>query len=240
MCASFVRLKANIRQAKSPIDNLTTANDISRTTVHAYAHEVVEKLAKVHQQVQDILEEVNAKRQDKLNDSDEDEHKLTEGDSVYLHDPTTPVHTSRKLVTRWKGPYVVVRVNDNNTSVILRGEEESLVSNDRLRKVQQGVDSLQQQHQHDIELATQELEVINERMIRLMKRKDDLLSVKEVAEAGYALEEQKESMDVPTHIDRDAVSQASADSSLDDDDSDDDADTYLMAMTVSDELRLGW
>jgi hypothetical protein len=159
-----------------------STHDQLRKTVHAYAHEVVERLKTVHEQVIDILQSVNNKRQQHIDDVDVDNDVITAGDSVFLYDETTPVNRSRKLIKRWKGPFVVTATHNNNTSTILKQSGESTVSNDRLRKVNEDQTSIQDMHQRDIALATEELTAINDSIAALLQRQVALKQIAEVAE----------------------------------------------------------
>src|SRR5919199_3465986 len=93
------------------------------------------------------------------------------GDQVWLFDPSTPVHRSKKLVKRWRGPYTVLRCNSDVTVTIMKGDVESLVNASRLRPYGRGVDSIEDQHKHDIELANEEIRVINETISTLTQGK---------------------------------------------------------------------
>jgi transposase InsO family protein len=170
------------RQPRAITDVLTNDDLLQRKTVHAYAHEVVERLKTVHEQVIDILQSVNNKRQQHIDDVDVDNDVITAGDSVFLYDETTPVNRSRKLIKRWKGPFVVTATHNNNTSTILKQSGESTVSNDRLRKVNEDQTSIQDMHQRDIALATEELTAINDSIAALLQRQVALKQIAEVAE----------------------------------------------------------
>jgi hypothetical protein len=163
-------------------DAATIDHLMQRKTVRAYAHEVVEKLRVVHEQVVDILQTVNDKRQQQLDKDDSEGDVVTAGDSVFVYDETTPVNRSRKLIKRWTGPFVVIKTNEKNTSTILKHNGESLVSNDRLRKVNDEQTSIQDMHQRDIALATEELTAINDSINALLQRQEALKTIAEVAE----------------------------------------------------------
>jgi transposase InsO family protein len=172
------------RQPRTVTDVITYNDLTQRKTVHAYAHEVADKLKAVHEQVIDILQSVNIKRKQDIDDIEIDIDILKVGDSVFLHDAATPINRSRKLIKRWKGPYIVTKTHNNNTSTILKPGGESLVSNDRLRKVNEEQTSLQDIHRNDIALATEELAAVNASIAAMQQRKDTLQTIAELAEFG--------------------------------------------------------
>ena len=176
------------RQARTITDVITRDDFEQVKSVHAYAQEVVERLRAVHEQVRGILVDINIKRQNALDDVDMSE-QFTVGDLVWLHDPTTPVSRSRKFIKRWRGPYMLLRANNNGTSVILKDDGESLVSNNRLRRMATSTDEEQQEQQRrDIELATEEVELITDRMNELTVRRAQLQTVIDVAAAANTLD----------------------------------------------------
>lgn len=71
----------------------------------------------------------------------------------------------------------------------MKGDKESLVSVSRLRPYNQGVDSIEDQHKHDIELAQEEIRVINETIKLMTQRKDALEVQQSITEAGQQLEQ---------------------------------------------------
>lgn len=169
------------RQARTVTDLLTDNDILQRKTVHAYAHEVIEKLRTVHEQVRDILQSINDERQQAIHAEAEGTGRIAAGDSVYLYDETTPVNRSKKFIKRWRGPFIVTKIHDNGTSVILKGEGESLVSNDRLRKVTEGCETIEELHQQDLDLATDELRAINESIVAMNERKQRLQTIVDVS-----------------------------------------------------------
>jgi transposase InsO family protein len=170
------------RQARSVTDDVTDEDFLQRKTVHAYAHEVADKLRRVHEQVRNILNKINSDRQAALDADQANGPTFQPGDLVYLYEEMTPIGRARKLVKRWNGPYVVVKANDNGTTVILRGKGESLVSNDRLRKQTDEHESVADQHRLDIELATQELRAVEDNIQSMRKRHAELRIAKQIAE----------------------------------------------------------
>jgi transposase InsO family protein len=170
------------RQARTVTDTLTEQDHSHATTVHGYAHEVVERLQRVHEQVREILAQVNDERQNEI-DSDESV-KITVGASVFLYDPTTPINRSRKFIRRWTGPYEVIMAHKNGTSTIIVSGKESTVSNDRLRIVSAADEPISQLHQHEIELANEELTVINEQLMKLSSRRSELEMITSISESA--------------------------------------------------------
>jgi transposase InsO family protein len=235
------------RQARSVSDDVTDKDFLQRKTVHAYAHEVADKLRRVHEQVRDILNKINTDRQAALDADQVEEHVFRPGDLVYLYEEMTPIGRARKLVKRWLGPYVVVKANDNGTTVILRGKGESLVSNDRLRRQTDEHESIADQHRLDIELATQELRAIEDNIQSMQQRQAELQTAKRIAE--LAAEQNNDDLDSDSQPQaRDEALQARVVTSIDaDDDSDeredgesDENDESLQLMTmivVPDALR---
>ena len=74
----------------------------------------------------------------------------------------------------------------------MKGDNESLVSVARLRPHHVGVDSIEDQHKHDIELAEEEIRVINETIKLMQERKDALCIEQSISEAGQQLEREDE------------------------------------------------
>jgi transposase InsO family protein len=175
------------RQARTITDTIIHSDFEQVKSVHAYSSEVAEKLKNVHDQVRVILNDINHKRQTELDDID-DKCKLTVGDEVYLHDSTTPIQRSHKFIKRWLGPFLIIQANNNGTSVIMKNDGTSLVSNDRLRRVVDGTTDLRERHQRDMELATEELQLVAEKMSELTARQTQLEAAITVANHGQSLE----------------------------------------------------
>ena len=170
------------RQARTITDIMTDVDVMQRKTVHAYAHEVTDKLRTVHAQVRDILRSINSRRQEALEAEETDPMHVTAGDSVYLYDETTPKKRASKFIKRWRGPYTVVKVHDNGTVTILKPRGESLVSRDRLRKKAEDCQSIEELHRQDVDLAVQELAAINDSMVAMRSRQQELQVVVDVAQ----------------------------------------------------------
>jgi hypothetical protein len=174
------------REARTIVDQITDDDLHNNTNTHVYAYELATKLHSVHRRVREIYEHVNKDRADAI----EREKPVTyaPGDQVWLYDPTTPKQRSKKLVKRWRGPYTVTRCNSDITVTIMKGHTESLVNVARLRPYQQGVDSIEDQHRHDIELADEEIRVLNDTINLMTERRDALTVERSISEAGQQIE----------------------------------------------------
>ena len=176
------------REPRTVVDQITEDDLRSNNDTHVYAHELATKLCSVHRRVREIYEQINSDRAAAI----EEEKAVTysPGDQVWLYDPTTPKQRSRKLVKRWRGPYTVIRCNSDVTATIMKGDKESLVSVARLRPHRQGVESVEDQHKHDIELAEEEIRVINETIKLMTERKDALDIERSISEVGQQIEQE--------------------------------------------------
>jgi hypothetical protein len=175
------------REPRTIVDQITDDDLRNNTNTHVYAYELAAKLFSVHKRVREIYEQINADRSEAI----EQEKTVTysPGDQVWLYDPATPKHRSKKLVKRWRGPYVVLRCNSDVTVTIMKNDKESLVSVERLRPHHQGVDSIEHQHKHDIDMANEEIRVINETINIMSERKSALEVERAIAEVGQQLEQ---------------------------------------------------
>jgi transposase InsO family protein len=178
------------REPRTVVDQLTEDDLLNNNNTHVYAHELASKLNKVHRRVREIYEQINTDRSEAI--ENEKTVKYSPGDQVWLYDPATPRQRSKKLVKRWRGPYTVTRCNSDVTVTIMKGDNESLVSVARLRPHHVGVDSIEDQHKHDIELAEEEIRVINETIKLMQERKDALCIEQSISEAGQQLEREDE------------------------------------------------
>ena len=168
------------------VDAITKRDESQSVNVHGYAEDLCAKLQKVHEQVRFILKRVNEERQEEIEKSTDNPLKI--GDEVFLHDPTTPLHRSKKFIKRWTGPHVIIRKHNNNTSVIMVNETERLVSNDRLRLVRDGLETIEEKHQSAVQRALEEIKVIDEHVRDLVERKRKLTLIREISYAVIALE----------------------------------------------------
>jgi hypothetical protein len=119
------------RDARLFTDAMLGRIDDSAIGVHEYAMEIAHALRDVHDRIRDIMKEVNAKR-DEIN-AKESLQQFAIGDEVLLYDPTTKKGLSRKLVIRWKGPYVVLEQLSSVTYKIMRDGSTQVVHVERLR-----------------------------------------------------------------------------------------------------------
>jgi hypothetical protein len=182
------------RQPRTAIDNIISDDLDDCRNKHAYARELAEKLYKVHQRVIEIYNQVNEDRANAI----EHEQKTTYsvGDQVWLFDPTTPVQRSKKLIRRWRGPYVILRISNGGVNVtLMKNDTETTVNIDRIRPYEHGVMSVEDQHERDIELAAQELETVNNSIRDLTVRKKQLLNEQQIAAAGRDVERQADDPD---------------------------------------------
>ena len=182
------------QQPKTVVDTITERDTKQSINVHSYASDLCEKLTSVHTQVREILTRINSERQSEI-DAKEGEGAIKIGDEVFMHDPVTPAHQSQKFVKRWKGPYVVMRINNNNTSVIIAEGKERLISNDRLRLVRDGLESIEEKHQSSVQRAIKEIQVIDDHVRELVERKRKLTLIQQISDAVIEAEknESKES-----------------------------------------------
>ena len=180
------------RQPRTAIDNIISDDLDDCRNKHAYARELAEKLYKVHQRVIEIYNQVNEDRANAI----EHEQKTTYsvGDQVWLFDPTTPVQRSKKLIRRWRGPYVILRISNGGVNV-MKNDTETTVNIDRIRPYEHGVMSIEDQHERDIELAAQELEAVHNSIRDLTVRKKQLLNEQQIAAAGRDVERQADDRD---------------------------------------------
>jgi hypothetical protein len=175
------------RQPRTAIDNIVSDDLDECRDKHAYARELAEKLYKVHQRVIEIYQQVNQDRSIAIENEKQTAYSV--GDQVWLFDPTTPKQRSKKLVKRWRGPYVILRISNGGMNItLMKNDSETTVNVDRIRPYEHGVQSIEDQHQRDIELATHELDAINDTIRDLMRRKKTLMTEQQVATTGRELE----------------------------------------------------
>jgi transposase InsO family protein len=182
------------RQPRTAIDNIMSDDLDECRDKHAYARELAEKLFKVHQRVIEIYKQVNEDRAEAI----EKETRVTYsvGDQVWLFHPTTPKQRSKKLIKRWRGPYVILRIGNGGMNItLMKNDTETTVNVDRIRPYDHGVESIEDQHTRDIELATHELDAINNTIRDLMIRKKTLLTEQQVSASGRDIERQQDDQD---------------------------------------------
>ena len=177
------------RQPSTPVDNIISDDLDNCRDKHAYARELAEKLYKVHQRVIEIYKQVNEDRSLAIENEKKTVYSI--GDQVWLFDPTTPKQRSKKLIKRWRGPYVILRISNGGMNItLMKNDTETTVNVDRIRPYEHGVQSIEEQHQRDIELATDELDAINGTIRDLIVRKKTLLSERQVSVSGRDTERQ--------------------------------------------------
>ena len=199
------------RQARTAADAISRDDLDNYRDTHGYARELAEKLYKVHTRVREIYCNINEQRAEAI------EHERTRtfevGDRVWLFDPTTPIGRSRKWVRRWRGPYVLLRLSNNGmNATLMKDDKQTTVNVDRIRPYDKGVESIEDQHKRDIELAETELSAINETISTLHRKKRQLLLEQQVSQAGVSIEQSQS-------VTRDDTDEECKYPELDDDDS---------------------
>ena len=131
----------------------------------------------------------------------------------------------------------------------MKNDTETTVNVDRIRPYSHGVDSIEDQHQRDIELASHELSVINNTIRDLTLRQRQLLNARQIATTGRDIERQvdeHEEMKYPEvddardnddaqHLHDDGTQN---DELYDDDDSDEDESSSGIRLTNMDFIML--
>jgi transposase InsO family protein len=222
------------RQARTAVDAISRDDLENYSGTHGYARELAEKLHKVHTRVREIYSDINEKRAEAIESGQAREVTYAPGDRVWLYDPTTPIKRSKKLVKRWLGPYVLVRLSNNNmNATIMKNDKHMTVNVDRIRPYDRGVISVEDQHKRDIQLAEAELSAINDTISELHRKKRQLMLEQQVSTAGVTVEQsQSHQMSVDDECkypeDEDPVESAAEDGpvtvDLDDDDHQEDRD----------------
>jgi transposase InsO family protein len=166
------------RDARLTMDVILGKRPEHQSDVHEYATELVQRLYDVHQRIREILQSVNDQR---VIDNDEDSMpKYNVGDEVYLYDPTTTKGLSRKLVTRWKGPYTVIEKHSPVTYKIMKDGKSQVVHVERLRKKSVPTDD---QYTDELQIMEDELQVIEQSQQRLLQRQQETMQNKAKVEA---------------------------------------------------------
>ena len=166
------------RDARLTMDIVLGKRPEHQTDVHEYATGLVQRLYDVHQRIREILQSVNDQR---VVDNDEDTTpKYNVGDEVYLYDPTTTMGLSRKLVTRWKGPYTIIEQHSPVTYKIMKDGKSQVVHAERLRKKSVPTDD---QYTDELQIIEDELQVIEQSQQRLLQRQQETIYNKAKVEA---------------------------------------------------------
>jgi hypothetical protein len=87
--------------------------------VNDYILSMQEKLADIHDLARKNLKHAS-QYQKKYYDTKSKKRKYHAGQHVWLHDPTRKVGVCSKLVSKWKGPYVVTKVLDDLICMVKR------------------------------------------------------------------------------------------------------------------------
>jgi transposase InsO family protein len=183
------------RQARTITDTVTDLDLLTHTNVHAYAQQLAEKLSEVHHRVREILQKINEERINDINENN-DIPSYNIGDEVLLFDPTTPKHTSKKLVRRWIGPFTIIEKHNPVNYSILRSGKSQKVNVERLRKYNsEDQASVIETNNNDMLLAQQEIEALSSSILELQYRKQQLEHSKSAYEATVVVEHQQSSED---------------------------------------------
>jgi transposase InsO family protein len=159
------------RQAKDITDDLSQSDYYNNASIHGYARELAARLFKTHQRVRELLELANEKREKEI--ENEKPLKFEIGDQVLLFDPTTPTGVSKKLVRRWRGPYVIIERHSDVNYTIMRDTEQQKVNVKRLRlfKDFSDIQNVAEQHETDLDVARREIAAISAEIQSLSSRK---------------------------------------------------------------------
>ena len=125
------------REVSLPLDvmlGVAGENLVSREP-HEYVKHLCETLPKLHELAREKLQSSQV-RQKKNYDVNLAERSYEVGDLVYLIDSATPVGTSRKLRSPWKGLYLVVKVLTPVLFRIRRAKRDKVIHHDRLKVCQ--------------------------------------------------------------------------------------------------------
>jgi transposase InsO family protein len=215
------------RQARTAADAISRNDLENYTDTHGYARELAEKLHKVHTRVREIYSEINEQRQEAAASAVGGQTTYAPGDRVWLFDPTTPIRKSKKLVKRWQGPFVLVRLSNNDmNATLMKNDKHVIVNVDRIRPYDRGIMSIEDQHKRDIELADAELGAINDTITELHRKKRQLMIEQQVSQAGVTVEQSQQTHsddeckypEDEDHVAPDSVSIEPTTVDLDDDD----------------------
>ena len=166
------------RDARLTVDIVLGKRPDYTPGVHEYATELVQNLYDVHQRVREILQSVNDKRM--LENENESVPEFNIGDEVFLYDPTTTKGLSRKLVQRWKGPYVIIEKHSSVNYKIMKDGRSQVVHVGRLRK-KNVVDV--SAYEQDLLTIDDELKVIEQSQQRLLERQRETMKNREKVRA---------------------------------------------------------
>lgn len=144
---------------------------VEQLTTHNYATQLVQKLSQTHARVIELLQQVN---EDRMNNNLESEQKYNTGDLVLLHDPTTSVGKSKKLVNRWKGPYTVVSTPSKVNCVIDKKGKQQTVHINRLRPFKGTYADSDEKYENEMSLAHTEIQELSDRIVVLTERKEEI------------------------------------------------------------------
>jgi hypothetical protein len=97
----------------------------------------------------------------------------------------------KKLVIRWRRPYVILRISSGDASgTLMNNDTETAVDVDRVRPHDDDIMSIEDQRKRDVELVAQDHEVVNDSIRDLTVRKKELLNERQIAAASRDIEHQ--------------------------------------------------
>jgi hypothetical protein len=162
-------------QPRDITDGIVESDYYRNASIHAYAKSLVDRLHTTHQRVCEMLEKVNEKREQQIDD--EKQTSFNVGDKVLLYDPTTPQNVSRKLVRRWLGPYTIIEKHSDITYIIMREEpyNNQKVNIQRLRLYVDDENSISNknvadEHEHELDIARREVDALSKEIKSLTER----------------------------------------------------------------------
>jgi transposase InsO family protein len=175
------------RDARTIVDMMIGKRPEYKAGVHEYATELAQNLYDVHMRVKDILKNVNDDRIE--NASVNELPSFNIDDKVLMYDPTTPKGQSRKLVRRWRGPYIIVNKISNTTYQILKDGISQTVHVERLRKQ----NAFDDDHlQDELMSAEDEIRAIEEVQQQLLARKKNVEDNKNKLSAAVTVNQNDE------------------------------------------------
>jgi transposase InsO family protein len=166
------------RDARLTTDIVLGTRPEYKQDVHEHALELSQNLYDVHTRVRDILKSVNERR-DEMNEV-ESLPQFNIGDEVLLYDPTTQKGLSRKLVQRWKGPYIIIEKHSDVTYAIMKDGRKQVVHVERLRK-KNAFDV--NYYDDELLVVEDELRLIEESQQRLLARQHQAMKNKDKIQA---------------------------------------------------------
>jgi len=175
------------RIPKQPIDIIINKTREQYDNVHVYADELVQKLRRVQDRVQEIYQSINSERQEELDLQEKKEIQYNVGDKVWLFDPTTKAGKSRKLTHRWIGPYTVTTKKSDVLFMIEKENDKQLVNKTRLRKYINTEDKTVQL-ENDYDVLHEEVAALKKTQVELLAQQQYKEQQLELARARMVVE----------------------------------------------------